>query len=151
MLKTTMLLSEIECEIAEKAIELLKDYFGNKLEIFIGHRWEDNAVNIEFTFNDIRYSIKIYNEDNLIVCGVQAYKYKGITYNNDDLFLLTGNRNTLSASTECVEKFIESLMNDEYFYIKHIIHKLAELNELIDLNDDKQIGFINRTIKFFSK
>ena len=148
MLKTTNLSSEFESEIAEYAIELLNDNLGNKLEIFIGHRWSDDAVNIEFTFNDIRYSIKIYKEDNLIECGVQAYKYKGITYEDDNLFLLTGKRNTLSASKECINRFIEYVVGDKYFYVKHILSKLADLNELVDLKDKEQKKFIESTIRF---
>lgn len=148
MLKTTNLSSEFENEIAEYAIELLKDNFGNKLEIFIGHRLTDDAVNIEFTFNDIRYSIKVYKEDNLIVCGVQAYKYKGITYEDDNLFLLTGERNTLSASKECINGFIKSVVSDKYCYVKHILSKLTELNELVDLKEAEQKKFVDSTIRF---
>ncbi|MFY0482277.1 hypothetical protein ACI6PS_06680 [Flavobacterium sp. PLA-1-15] len=148
MLKTTNLSSEFENEIAEYAIELLKDNFGNTLEIFIGHRWIDDAVNIEFTFNDIRYSIKVYKEDNLIVCGVQAYKYKGITYEDDNLFLLTGERNTLSASKECINGFIKSVVSDKYFYVKHILSKLTDLNELVDLKEAEQKKFVESTIRF---
>jgi len=149
MLRTTNLSSEFENEIAEYAIELLKENFGNKLEIFIGHRWSDDAVNIEFTFNDIRYSIKIYEEDNLIVCGVQAYKYKDITFEDDNLFLLTGERNTIYASKECINRFIKSIVSDKYFYVKHILSKLADLNELIDLKDAEQKKFVESTIRFF--
>lgn len=50
MLRTTNMSSQFRCDIAEKGIEMLKDAFGNKLNIFVGHRRNDVATNLEFCF-----------------------------------------------------------------------------------------------------
>lgn len=150
MLRTTNMSSEFRCDIAEKAIEMLKDAFGNKLYIFIGHRRNDTTTNLEFTYNTIKYSIKIYEEDNLIVCGIKAYEYKDITYENDDLFLLTSVRNVLFASEETIENFIEIVLKDKYQYIKPIISHLADLQDQTNLTDSSQKSFFTRAVSFFT-
>ena len=152
MLRSTHTSSEFRCDIAEKAIEMLKEAFGNKLYIFIGHYcYIEKITQLIFTFNSIKYIIKIYEEDNLIVCGIKSYDYKGITYEDDDLFLLTSVRNTLFASEQCIEKFIEYLLIDKYFYVKPIISQLADLQEQINLTDSPQKTFLNTAIAFFNK
>lgn len=151
MLRTTNMSSEFSCDIAEKGIEMLKDAFGNKLNIFIGHRRNDVATNLEFSFNTINYTIKIYEDDNLIICGIKSYTYKEIVYEDDDLFLLTAVRNTLSASEQTIQKFIELLINDEYSYIKPIISQLVDLKNQINLKDSSQKSFFLRTAEYILK
>lgn len=149
MLRTTNMSSEFRCDIAEKAIEMVKGTFGNKLNIYIGHRRNDTSTNLEFSFNTIKYFIKIYEDDNLIVCGIKSFEYKGITYENDDLFLLTSVRNVLSASEETIKNFVEIVLKDQYFYIKPIISQLADLHDQINLADSSQKSFFNRAVNFF--
>lgn len=151
MLRSTHITSEFRCDIAEKAIEMIKEAFGNKLYIFIGHCYIEKVTHLVFTFNSIKYIIKIYEEDNLIVCGIKSYEYKGITYEDDDLFLLTSVRNTLFASEQCIEKFIEYLLIDKYFYVKPIISQLADVQDQINLTDSPQKTFLNTAIAFFNK
>jgi len=151
MLQTTNLLSKFQCDIAEKAVEMLKDTFGTSLQIFIGHRFNDNAVNLEFSINSIKYTIKIYNDDNLIVCGIHSYTYKKVTYEDENLFLLASERNVLYAHKECLQKFIENIINDNYFYVRFIIAQLVDLKNLVNLDDNCQKSFLNKTVTFITK
>lgn len=149
MIVRTDSLDDADCEIAEYAVELIKENLGNEIEILIFHGLWDEAVYLVFNYNDITYSIKIFNQDDLIECGVQEFEYKGITYKDQNLFLLTGQRNSLEAYKSCFKQFFRSLLNNRYHYVKHIITNLIELKEQIDFKDSEETRFLKDAIKYF--
>lgn len=151
MLRTTQMSSEFHSDIAEKVISLLKNSLGNTLDIFIIHRFSDRTNNLVFDYNEIKYSIKIYEDDNLIFCGIEQLKNGSKIINDKDLLLLIGERNALFVAEETVRNFIDDIVNKKYDYVKFISHIFNKLDSNIDFNNKSHTDFIERLLKFHIK